>query len=209
MNKSPDTYPKREAENVIRFMPIGDSFTIGNGVKVEERWPNLLVESMRTTGIEMELIGNPSVSGYDAEDAIQRELPLFEREKPDFGTLFIGTNDSFRGRDLGIFKRDYIELLERMQNALTVKSNLVVITIPNYATFPGAKGYALDAEEIEGYNRIIRDEASKRNLKVVDLYTVKDLKETEFFISDGIHPSPKGIRVWHDQIYPVVVDLLK
>jgi len=208
MNK-PIQHPLPLDSNTIRFMPIGDSYTIGNGVKIQERWPNLLVNAVAQNGIDLYLISNPSVSGYDAQDAIERELPLFEKEKPDFGTLFIGTNDSFRGRDLEVFKNDYIELLDRMQNAITKKENLVIITIPNYAQYPGAKGYTIDTEEIEGYNRIIRDEANKRSLRIVDLYTVEELKGNEYFISDGIHPSPKGIKVWHDQIYPVVVDVLK
>jgi lysophospholipase L1-like esterase len=197
------------SDTAIRFMPIGDSYTIGNGVNVSERWPNLLVESLKQQNIDITLISNPSVSGYDAQDAIERELPLFEKENPDFGTLFIGTNDSFRGRDLEVFKKNYIELVDRMQNSLTNKDNLIIITIPNYATFPGAKGYAVDTEEIEGYNRIIREIAGMRNLKVVDLYGINELVGSDYFISDGIHPSPKGINVWHNAILPVVLDVLQ
>lgn len=195
--------------NVIRFMPIGDSYTIGNGVKEHERWPNLLIESLRDKGIEFELIGNPSVSGYDAEDALVREIPLFEKEKPDFGTLFIGTNDSFRDRSLDNFRSDYVQLLERMQNALTNKDNLIVITIPNYADFPGIKGAGVTDEAIEKYNQIIREEATKRNLKIVDLFQINLLVGMEYFIADGIHPNPKGIKVWHDAILLTLLEHFK
>jgi acyl-CoA thioesterase I len=201
--------PGNSENNNIRFMPIGDSYTIGNGVRVSERWPNLLVESLMKEGIVLELIANPAVSGYDAEDAIVRELPLFEKEKPDFGTLFIGANDSFRGRNLETFRNNYVELLDRMQISLTNKDNLVVITIPNYANFPQVRGYDVGVEEIEGYNQIIREEAGRRNLPIVDLYSINTLGSDDYFISDGIHPSPKGIKVWHDVIFPVVREVLK
>ncbi len=199
---------EKQTTNSIRFMPIGDSYTIGNGVKVSERWPNLLVESVRREGITIELIYNPAISGYDAQDALVRELPLFEKERPDFATLFIGTNDSFRSRDVEVFKRDYVEILERMQNALTKKENLVVITIPNYLNFPGARGAAISVDEVKKYNMVIREEAGKRNLMVVDLFSDNQLKDESFFISDGIHPNPKGIKVWHDLIFPVVLQSL-
>jgi lysophospholipase L1-like esterase len=210
MNSSP---PRNSESNSIRFMPIGDSYTIALGVSnPADRWPNLLVETLSKEGVTLELIANPSVSGYDVSDAILRELPLFEKEKPDLGTLFIGTNDAFRQNDLSQFEKDYVVLVDRMQNALTDKNNLVLITIPNYARFPQAVSFGADEREeqlIEGYNQVIRNEAKKRNLPLVDLYTINSMNGSEFFISDGIHPNPKGIKVWHDAILPVVRNVIK
>lgn len=203
------TYQESTDMNSIRFMPIGDSYTIGNGVKVSERWPNLLVNSLKEQGVSIELIGNPAVSGYDAEDALMRELPLFEKSRIDFATLFIGTNDSFRQRPLREFQKDYVSLLDRMQNSLTHKDQLVVITIPNYVNFPGIKGSGITSDHIEQYNKIIREEAMKRNLKIIDLFQINTLIVDDHFISDGIHPSPFGIKIWHDAILPVVLEVLK
>lgn len=200
-------------DGVVRFMPIGDSYTIGLGVADEySRWPNLLVRSLSQAGIQVELIDNPAVSGYEADDAIQFELPEFEQAKPDLGTLFIGANDSFRQKELGVFEQEYKELLDRMQMVLTNPSRLVVITIPNYAQFPAGRRYGAtksEEEVIERYNTIIRKEAEERGLKVVDLFKVNTMNSADYFISDGLHPNAKGIQVWHDAILPVVKEVLE
>lgn len=213
MNSIPKSSNQDVDPNSVRFIPIGDSYTIGLGVSnPEDRWPNLLVKSLESEGILIKLVANPSVSGYEVSDAISRELPLFEREKPDLGTLFIGANDAFRQNDLGQFKRDYTELVDRMQASLTDKNNLVLITIPNYARFPQGVRYGANEREealIEEYNNIIREEAYSRNLKIVDLFKIDSMNSQDFFISDGIHPNPKGIKVWHDAILPVVREVLK
>lgn len=198
-----------QKSHTIRFMPIGDSYTIGNGLKIEERWPNLLVESLKEEGIYVEIIRNPAVSGYTAQSALEKEIPKFERDKPDFATLFIGTNDSFQSRNLEVFRDEYVELINRMQNALTNKDQLVIITIPRYVDFPGIEGSGITNEDIEKYNQIIREEASKKDLKIIDLYQINTLVGKEYFISDGVHPNANGVKIWHDAIYPVVFQLLK
>lgn len=200
---------EQKDEQIIRFMPIGDSYTIGNGVKIEERWPNLLVDSLKKENIPIELIRNPAVSGYDARDALDKEIEKFERDKPDLGTLFIGANDAFRRRPLDQFRKEYIELIERMQATLPNKNRLVIITIPNYAQFPAGKEYVSESELIEQYNRIIREEASNRGLEIVDLYLVEMLNSDDYFIKDGIHPNARGIQIWHDAILPVIKKVLK
>ncbi len=209
MTTNPETPAKN---NVIRYMPIGDSYTIGLGIlNPEDRWPNLLVNSLKDEGISVKLIANPSVSGYEVTDAIERELPLFEREKPDLGTLFIGANDSFRQNNIVQFKNDYAGLVNRMQNSLTNRNNLILITIPNYARFPVAKNISdeeKDEQTIEQYNWVIREEAKRRNLKVADLYPINSMNSIDYLIPDGLHPNPKGMKVWKDVILPVVREVI-
>lgn len=197
---------------VVRFMPIGDSYTIGLGVEEKDRWPNLLVESLAKEGIRVELLDNPAVSGYEADDAIRFELPIFERERPDLGTLFIGANDSFRQKGIGVFEQEYRELVDRMQRALTDPSRLILITIPNYGRFPAGVRYGVSAREeemIDEYNMVIRKIGEEKGLPVVDLYMVDSMNSAEFFISDGLHPNARGIQVWHDEIFKAVRQLLK
>ena len=38
--------------NPIRFLALGDSYTIGEGVAEEDRWPNQLVEALKIKGIK-------------------------------------------------------------------------------------------------------------------------------------------------------------
>lgn len=220
MNKKNNTISNNSdsssSPDIVRYIPIGDSYTIGNGVAVEERWPNLLVRHLNEAGIKVKLIANPAVSGYTVQDAIERELPLFEKEKPDFATLFIGANDNFRGENTEIFKSELVMLIDRMQKSMTKPKNLVLITIPDYTKSVDGQSISyqnsIDTQVrlIQEYNNVIKEEAKKRDLRVVDLFPVSQTMTTsDLYISDGLHPSAKGIAIWEKEIYPVVYNLLK
>lgn len=202
--------PKTEGE--ITYISIGDSYTIGNGNLEADRWPNVLTQHLNEERISIRLIANPAVSGYTVRDALSVELPVIERLKPDFVTVLIGANDNFSQTDPDIFERDLKELLDKLQPMLKNPKNIVLITLPDYSKSPAASGNNTGgiSESIEEYNKIIKSEAEKRNLKVADIFPVSQtMTGTDDYISDGLHPSAKGYAKWEKVIYPVVFELLK
>ncbi len=70
--------------DTIRYLPLGDSYTIGESVAEADRWPNQLVTRFAQNGKQLNIIANPSVTGYTTQDIIDRELPLVQQLKPDF-----------------------------------------------------------------------------------------------------------------------------
>src|SRR5258708_17825653 len=79
----------------IRYLALGDSFTIGTGTTPEKAFPAVLAARWRTAGQNVELL-NPAVNGYTTDDLIARELPHVPVFKPTFVTLLIGANDIVR-----------------------------------------------------------------------------------------------------------------
>lgn len=201
-----------KTEDKITYIAVGDSYTIGNGVLEKDRWPNVLVKHLNEAGINIRLIGNPAVSGYTVEDAVRTELPVVKKLHPDFVTVLIGANDNFSQTDPKLFERDLKELLDKLQPMLKNPKNIVLITIPDYSKSPAAAGYDTQniSESIEEYNKIIKSEAEKRNLKVADIFPVSQtMTGSDDYISDGLHPSSQGYAKWEKVIYPVVFELLK
>ena len=96
----------QKVEGEITYIPIGDSYTIGNGNLEEDRWPNVMVRHLNEAGIKIRIIASPAVSGYTVEDARVRELPVVKRLKPDFVTVFIGANDNFRGTSPQVYQKE-------------------------------------------------------------------------------------------------------
>src|ERR1700741_3731165 len=87
----------------IRYVAIGDSYSIGEGASPDESWPALLTCHLRDRGLDIQLGTNPSVTGWTTQDAIDRELPVFVRAKPNFASLLIGVNDWVQGVDQAEF----------------------------------------------------------------------------------------------------------
>src|SRR3989339_57886 len=208
-------YNKKERNQVndahISYIPFGDSVTIGLGVPESHRLPNVMVEHFAKEGINIGILENPAVSGYTVDDVIQFELPVLETLKPDFVTVFIGTNDSFSRTDVKLFESDYKKLLDKLQKLLVNPKKIVLITIPDYSQFPGLKQYKNNnlPHLISSYNEIIKQESIKRDLFLADIYPVSQtMTEEKDFISDGIHPSKAGYMKWEKVIYPKVKKLL-
>lgn len=202
--------PKNKGE--VSYIPIGDSYTIGNGNLEENRWPNVLVRHLNEAGINVKLVANPAVSGYTVRDAIEIELPVVERLKPDFVTVLIGANDNFRQTPASTYERGLKGVLDKLQSMLANPKNIVLITIPDYSKSPATSGYNTTgvSESIEDYNQIIKSEALIRGLKVADIFPVSQtMTGRDDYISDGLHPSAQGYAKWEKVIYPVVYEFLK
>jgi lysophospholipase L1-like esterase len=208
-----DTVKKQTNQSrVVRYIPIGDSYTIGLGVDEQYSWPNILTGHLMEKGIEIDLAANPAVSGYTVRDAIEYELPVIEELKPDFVTVFIGANDNFAQRPVAEFQNDLTELLDRLRLILDKPENVVLVTIPDYSKSPALNDGDNDELSyfIAEYNRAIKELAIKRGLKVADIFAVSQkMTENEDYIEDGLHPSSLGYAKWESIIYPVVLDLLK
>src|SRR5438132_13641181 len=112
----------------IRYAVIGDSYSCGEGAKPNEAWPILLTQHLKAQGLDVDLVSNPSVTGWTTKDAIDKELPKFIRSNPTFATLLIGVNDWVQGVDETAFRNRFSYLLDQMLAVLPNKKHLLVVT---------------------------------------------------------------------------------
>lgn len=198
----------------VKFLPLGDSYTICEGAQWKESWPYLLTENVKKAGIDIELLGNPSVTGYTTDQLIEEELPLFDQLKPNFVTLLIGVNDYVRGRTKKEFSLKLRKILDHVQEHLPDKSKVILITIPDYSVTPGGAQYAQGRDVNKGiaeFNDMIRSEADERQLPLVDIFpsTLKMKDNPSLIASDGLHPSAKEYANWEVMIREVAFRMWK
>jgi acyl-CoA thioesterase-1 len=198
----------------IRYVAIGDSYSIGEGASPDESWPALLTRHLTNKGIDVDLVANPSRTGWTTQDAIDRELPVFLQSKPGFATLQIGVNDWVQGVDEETFRQRFTFLLDQMLAVLRDKKRLLVVTIPDFGVTPEGPKYARGrkiSEGITSFNKIITEEATKRSLRVVDVFSMsKKMGDNPLLVAaDGLHPSAKEYAEWETIIFPAAFELLK
>lgn len=202
-----------QASGEIRYAAVGDSYTAGTSVDESQSWPRLLTKDLRDHGVKIKLIRNLAVTSTATREVIAEQLPQFDQLSPTFATLLIGVNDFNRGYSIESFQKNLGIILDRMLAKLP-KNRLVVITIPDFSvtlygkTFGSPAGNSLG---IAQFNEIIKQEAGKRNLPVVDIFSLSQEmgKDSSLVASDGLHPSAKEYKLWEKEIFPVVYDLLK
>src|SRR6266480_1223443 len=203
--------PKMEK---IRYGVIGDSYSCGEGARPNESWPALLTQNLKAQGVDVDLVSNPSVTGWTTKDAIDKELPKFIRSNPTFASLLIGVNDWVQGIDEATFRNRVSYLLDQMLAVLPNKKHLLVVTIPDFGVTPTGLKYSRGRnihEGILGFNRIVTEEARKRGLEVVDIFPLskKMGQDKSLVAKDGLHPSAKEYAEWGKIIFPVALELLR
>ena len=207
------TSDSNTSKTMIRYAAIGDSYTIGEAVAEEERWPNLLVGHLREAGVEIEIVANPSATGWTTQDLIDKELPLYRESDPHFATLLIGVNDWVQEFSKERFRKNLAHIMDEMLKELESNNDLVVVTIPDFGATPEGPKYSKGRDISVGlseFNEIIADEAAKRQLSVVDVFELsQDMKNNpDLVASDGLHPSAKEYILWEELILPVVREKL-
>jgi len=197
-----------QAIEPIRYAVVGDSYSIGEGATEKESWPALLTRHLTKSGQAVELVSNPSRTGWTTKDAIENELPVFRAARPDFATLMIGVNDWVQEVEPASFRSRLTHLMDEMLKALPNEKRLVVVNIPDFSVTPDGPKYARGRDisaGLAGFNKIIAEEAQRRGLAVVDIFpTSQQMRHRpELVATDGLHPSAKAYAEWEELIFPV------
>lgn len=207
------TTQKLSAQTKIRYAAIGDSYTIGEGVNENERWSNQLVEHLKQEGIELEIVCNPSVTGWTTQQVIDNELPVYKNSKPDFATLLIGVNDWVQNVTPEKFRENLRFIISEMQKELNKKQHLLLVTIPDFSATPEGPQYSRGRDITQGlaaFNQIIKEEAAAKNLLVADIFEISQQVKGDVTLvaADGLHPSGKEYAEWEKIIFPLAKKLL-
>lgn len=199
----------RQSSDEIRYVPLGDSYTIGTGISESDNFPSQLTRDLNDQEMKVKLVANPAHNGWTSQELIDNELPIFERSGATFTTLLIGVNDFNRGVPMEIFRANLQTILNRLR-----KTKVILVTIPNFSVTPTGKIFGdpkYNTEGIQKFNEIIKAEAKNYNLPVVDIFSLSQqmVNDEMLIASDGLHPSAKEYQLWTQQILPAARELLK
>jgi len=200
------------ANGPLRYVALGDSYTIGTSVEPAERWPNLLVAALDDAPLSLELVGNIAVNGYSSRDVIDLELPQLAELRPDFVTLLIGVNDVVRGVPHEAYRRNTEAILDDLV-ALVSAERILVVTTPDYTVTPAGGDFGDPVRKsagIRAFNEILTTTASSRGILVVDIHdlSLHAALDPSLVARDGLHPSGEQYALWVKRILPAVETLL-
>ena len=196
----------------LRYVALGDSYTIGTSVGIAERWPDQLVAALGPGSPDLDLVANLGVNGFTSRDVIDVELPQLDGLRPEFLTLLIGVNDVVQGVPEDIFRRNADRILDDLVGRVGAE-RVLIVTTPDYTVTPAGADFGDPAQQAAGIrtnNEILTMLAGVRGIAVVDIYDISLGAATEpsLVARDGLHPSGEQYRRWVLEIAPVVEDLL-
>lgn len=199
--------------SVYRYLALGDSYTIGESVSAQERWPHLLVKLLEARGIqvEMQLIARTGWTVNELWEAIRSGPPAGAF---DLVTLLIGVNDQYRGYPENGYRQDFRFLLGKaIEFAGGHPRKVIVLSIPDWGVTPFAadRDRVRIAHEIDAFNAINRRETKQAGAHYVDVTPASRLanQDAALIASDGLHPSGAMYAVWAQDVLPVALEILR
>ena len=199
----------------LRYVALGDSYTIGTSVDPAACWPVQLVLALRRDGpasASLELVGNLGVNGYTSGELIRDELPELDRLHPDFASALIGVNDVVRGISATTYEANLGIMFEALLARLP-PNRVVTVAIPDYTVTPQGASYGDPRQQREAialFNAIMARRSADCGIRYVDTFDLSQraAKDRSLVAADGLHPSGAQYRLWVERIAPVVADLL-
>jgi lysophospholipase L1-like esterase len=188
----------------VRFLALGDSYTIGEGVTPGERWPAQLAEMLRARGAAIadpEIIATTGWTTDELDAGIDAAAPAGPYA---LVSLLIGVNNQYRGRPADEYREQLRALLRRAIGfAGGDAARVLVLSIPDWGVTPFAEGRdrAQVAREIDLFNAIARDEARAAGARWIDI-TPASRRAPSAVVADGLHPSGEQYREWAELALP-------
>ena len=213
-----DDDPAEEEEYVTRnfkLISLGDSYTIGQSVCEDCRFPAQLRDSLQTyfseaDSLSLEVIAQTGWTTSNLKSAITTAQPPADF---DLVTLLIGVNNQYQGKPFSLYETEFVELINTAISLVGGDhTKLIVLSIPDYAYTPFGQNSnpTYISEQLELYNSYAQTYCENNNLNYVYItdITQEGLTNTELVASDNLHPSTLAYTRFVQRILPIALDIL-
>ena len=198
-----------------RYLALGDSYTIGEGVAEAERWPNQLKAMLDAKSIAVDAPEIVAKTGWTTDElSAAMDAHTF---KPPYAlvTVLIGVNNQYRGRDLDNYRVEFEALLKRaIALAGGDASHVVVVSIPDWGVTRFGKSSGRNvgeiAHQLDAYNAANAQIAKMLHCGYVDVTAVsrEGADHADMLVGDGLHPSGAMYKKWSERVVPTATAAL-
>ena len=199
----------------MNYLALGDSYSIGEGVAAEARWPMQLAHALRGEGIALadpDIIAATGWTTDELDAAIDAAQPAAGY---DLVSLLVGVNNQYRGRGLDEYRHQFAALLERaIALAGDRHERVLVLSIPDWGATRFGRDCGRDlvavAHELDAFNAVARDICAAHGVAFVDITAVSRERgaDAAMLADDGLHPSAAMHARWTQLALPVARRLL-
>jgi lysophospholipase L1-like esterase len=208
-------------EAPLRYVALGDSYTIGTAIEPADCWPDGLVGALAALaargdadrGPQLELVANLGVNGFTSADLIRDELAALARLRPDVVSLLIGVNDVVQRVPEAVYRANVTHILDTLLAALPA-DRLFAVAIPDYTVTPAGADYGDPRQQHDGImanNAVMAELTAARGIAFIDIFdlSLDAATDRRLVADDGLHPSAAQYARWVERIAPVVAERLR
>ena len=200
--------PPANPSAVFNYLALGDSYTIGQSVNEQERFPIQLANQLMSDSVQIDSAYIIAKTGWRTDQLISAIEDANLEDNFDLVSLLIGVNNQFQNRPIVEYEQEFAQLLNRaIVLAGGYKSKVFVLSIPDYGFTPfGRSAQERISPEIDQYNEINRRITENLGISYFNITPISrnGLDQPELVASDGLHPSSKMYRQWIALFYEEV-----
>jgi lysophospholipase L1-like esterase len=193
----------------VRYLALGDSYTIGTGASEPSRnFPSLLARRLEGASGRPVAVQNPAVNGFTTRDLIRTELPQVQ-QAPHLVSVLIGANDVVQGYEAAAYRRALQAIYDFVRRFRLATGRVLTVAIPDFSVVPTAGDYGTPAAlraRIDAFNQIAAEESHGRGFHFVDISEVSrsGISRSDWIADDGLHPADAQYAAWADVIWTAV-----
>jgi lysophospholipase L1-like esterase len=191
------------------FLALGDSYTIGQSVTTDERFPYQTARLLIAAGIPVKEPVIIATTGWTTGNLLSAVATNPPTNNYDIVTLLIGVNNQYQHRPLEEYKSEFTMLLNKaIGYANNNPLHVFVVSIPDYSVTPFASGLnmAQIAMEIDQFNAANKQITLAAGVHYIDITPISRQGATEPALqaTDGLHPSGKQYGLWSQLLAPEI-----
>jgi len=213
---SPDSTARAADTTGLRMLALGDSYTIGQSVSEDYRYPEQVVAKLcagdHICFEKPQIIATTGWTTGNLIDAITSAPPSGPYQAV---TLLIGVNNQFQGRSQEEYATQLSTLLKRsIALAGNQPAHVLVLSIPDYSVTPFGQSTgnaAAIVRSVDSFNTICHQLAINYKVNWLDVTTEsrKAAADPTLIAADGLHFSGKEYEIWARLIEPVIKGMVR
>lgn len=197
---------------MLKFLALGDSYTIGEGLDPSQNWPSQLVNRLRGKDV---LIDQPHIiaqTGWTTAELLAA-IEASEVHPPyDLVSVLIGVNNQYRGLPLAEYQSEFERLLQQAISYTHGPERVFVLSIPDWGVTPFAKDRDREQikREIADFNRANARMAYQYGVQYLNITQIALLArhEPSLLAADQLHYSESMYRRWVTDFLPRIWHVL-
>ncbi|TLV04053.1 SGNH/GDSL hydrolase family protein [Dyadobacter luticola] len=192
----------------LTYLALGDSYTIGESVSKEDRWPMQLAAALRENGVAVQEPYFIARTGWTTKDLLDGTQNYHPDKPYDVVSLLIGVNNQYQGRSIEEYRSQFHDLLVRSIGYAGGNAEKVfVLSIPDWGVTPfGESVRKRTAKEIDNFNKVAKEECDKEKILFINITDISRtaLNDVSMVASDNLHFSAKMYRLWVNETIPAI-----
>jgi acyl-CoA thioesterase-1 len=184
----------------IRYLALGDSYTIGESVPPTDNFPTQLADSLKASNKKVSSCNIIARTGWTTSSLINAINASTYKDTFNLVSLLIGVNNQYQGKDIETYKIEFVQLAERaIKYAGGIKENVFIVSIPDYGYTPFGKSNQMQiSQQIDLFNAANKQLSDSLGLIYYNITPIsrKGLAEPDLVAGDGLHPSAKMYAEW-------------